>query len=168
MSGNGATGSLSISPSTGYISILELVNFNLIFAMISMLFMNVFAANLSSSKITHVHIFVITILLLIFWINFNMKMSKSLTIPKPDIRQFFVSSFTATLKQNDFDGTNYKRWRAKMVLWLTTMNCYHASQGKPEQFTPKEEQKFMVADNLFRGTMINALIASIRTATSLT
>ena len=48
-------------------------------------------------------------------------------------------------------------WRAKMVLWLTAMNCYHAAQGKPEQFTPKEEQKFMAADNLFRGTMISAL-----------
>ena len=44
-----------------------------------------------------------------------------------------------------------------MVLWLTAMNCYHAAQGKPEQFTPKEEQKFLAADNLFRGAMISAL-----------
>ena len=76
-------------------------------------------------------------------------MPKFLTIQKPDIRQFFVSGFVTTLKPNDFDGTNYKRWRAKMVLWLTAMNCYHAAQGKPEQYTPEEEQKFMVADNLF-------------------
>ena len=79
MSGNGATGALSMGPSAGYISIFELIKFNLIFAMISMLFMNIFAANLSSRKITHVHIFAITILLLIFWINFNMKMPKFLT-----------------------------------------------------------------------------------------
>jgi hypothetical protein len=34
---------------------------------------------MSSSKITHMHTFVITVLLLIFWINFNMKMPKFLT-----------------------------------------------------------------------------------------
>jgi hypothetical protein len=78
-----------------------------------------------------------------------MKMTKFLTIQKPDIRQFFISGFAAALKSSDFDGTNYKRWRAKMVLWLTAMNYYHAAQGKPEQFTPEEEQKFMVANNLF-------------------
>ena len=54
-----------------------------------------------------------------------MKMPKFLIIQKSNIRQFFVSGFAAALKPNDFDGTNYKTWRAKMVLWLTAMNCYH-------------------------------------------
>ena len=36
------------------------------------------------------------------------------------------------------------------------MNCYHAVQGKPEQFTP-EKEKFKVADNLFRDVVINTL-----------
>ena len=44
-----------------------------------------------------------------------------------------------------------------MILWLTAMSCYHAAEGKPEQFTPKEEQKFLAADNLFRGAVISAL-----------
>ena len=44
-----------------------------------------------------------------------------------------------------------------MVLWLTAMNCYHAAQGKPEQFTSEKEQKFMAADNLFRDVVISAL-----------
>jgi hypothetical protein len=56
-----------------------------------------------------------------------------------------------------FDVTFYKRWRSKMILWLTAMNCYHAAQGKPEQFTPEEERMFDVADNLFRGAVIGAL-----------
>jgi hypothetical protein len=86
-----------------------------------------------------------------------MKLPKFLTIQKPDIRQFSISGFAAALKPNDFDETNYKIWRAKMVLWLTAMNCYHITQGKPEQFTPMEEQKFLVADNLFRGAVISAL-----------
>ena len=84
-------------------------------------------------------------------------MPKFLTIQKYNIRQFSLSGFAAALKPNDFDGTNYKRWHAKMVLWLTPMNCYHVAQGKPEQFTPKEEQKFLAADNLFRGVVISAL-----------
>jgi hypothetical protein len=127
MSGNGATDALSMGPSAGYNFILQLVKFNLFFSMISMSFINIFAANLNSSKITHMHIFVITNLLLFFWINFNMKMPKFLTIQKPDIRQFFVSGFATALKPNDFDGMNYKIWCAKMVLWLTAMNCYHAA-----------------------------------------
>jgi len=56
-----------------------------------------------------------------------MKMPKFLTIQKLDIRQFFVSGFAAALNPNNFNGTNYKIWRAKMVLWLTAMNCYHAA-----------------------------------------
>jgi hypothetical protein len=94
----------------------------------------------------------------IFWIKLKLKMLISLTIQKPNISHFFVSGFAAALKPSErFDGTFYKRWRSKMILWLTAMNCYHAAQGKPEQFTPKEERMFDVADNLFRGAMIGAL-----------
>jgi hypothetical protein len=39
------------------------------------------------------------------------------------------------------------------------MNCYHAAQGKPEQFTPEEESSFETADILFRGAVISALDA---------
>jgi hypothetical protein len=61
----------------------------------------------------------------------------SLTIQKPDIRHFSVIGFVAALKPSEpFDGTLYKRWRTKMILWLTAMNCYHTAQGKPKQFTP--------------------------------
>jgi hypothetical protein len=37
------------------------------------------------------------------------------------------------------------------------MNCYHAAQGKLEQFTPEEERMLDVANNLFRGTVIGTL-----------
>jgi hypothetical protein len=68
-----------------------------------------------------------------------------------------ADSFVAALKPNEpFDGTFYKRWRSKMILWLNAMHCYHVAQGKPEQFTPEEERMFDVADNLFRGAMIGA------------
>ena len=61
-------------------------------------------------------------------------MPKFLTIQKLDNRQFSVSGFAVALRSDDFDGTNYKRWHAKMVLWLTAINCYYITQGKPEKF----------------------------------
>jgi hypothetical protein len=55
-------------------------------------------------------------------------MHNVLTIQKPDTRYFYVSGFAAMLKPGEpFDGTFYKRWRSKMILWLTAMNCYHAA-----------------------------------------
>jgi hypothetical protein len=54
-------------------------------------------------------------------------------------------------------GHFFKRWRSNTILWLTAMNCYHAAQGKLEQFTPESKRIFDVADNLFRGAMIGAL-----------
>jgi len=79
------------------------------------------------------HIYVVTNLLMFyFWIKMTMKMSNYLTIQKPNVRQFSVSGFAAALKPNNFDGKNFMIWRAKMVLWLTAMNCYHAAQGNAE------------------------------------
>jgi hypothetical protein len=44
-------------------------------------------------------------------------MPNFLTIQKPDIRYFSVSSFAAMLKPSEpFDGVFYKRWRSKMTL----------------------------------------------------
>ena len=44
-----------------------------------------------------------------------------------------------------------------MVLWLTAMDCYHVAQGKPKHLSSEDEQKFMAANNLFRGAVISAL-----------
>jgi hypothetical protein len=55
-------------------------------------------------------------------------MPNSLTIQKPDIRQFSVSGFAAALKLSEpFYVMFYKRWRSKLILWLNTMNRYHAA-----------------------------------------
>jgi hypothetical protein len=48
-----------------------------------------------------------------------------------------------------------------MILWLTAMNIIHVANGKPEQFTPEEEQAFMAADNLFRGAVISVLAENL-------
>jgi hypothetical protein len=48
-----------------------------------------------------------------------------------------------------------------MILWLIVMNIIHVVNGKPEQFTPEEEQVFMAVDNLFRGVVISVLIENL-------
>jgi hypothetical protein len=48
-----------------------------------------------------------------------------------------------------------------MILWLTAMNIIHVANGKHEQFTPEEEQSFMIADNHFRGVMISVLAENL-------
>jgi hypothetical protein len=142
---NGATNALSISPSAGYTLFFIFVHVSLLFTAYA-------------SSYTHMHIHVITYIALFFWIKLKLKMPKFLTIQKSDIRHFSVSGFAAVLKPSEpFDVTFYKRWHTKMILWLTTMNCYHVAQGKPEQFTPEEERAFDAADNLFRGAVISAL-----------
>jgi hypothetical protein len=74
---HGAASALSMGPSTRYNSILEFIKFNIFSTMICMSFMFISATS-ASSNITHVHIHVVTNLLWIFWIKFNMKMPKFL------------------------------------------------------------------------------------------
>jgi hypothetical protein len=65
--------------------------------------------------------------LLYSWTKFQKKcLILFLTIQKPD-RQFSVRGFAAALKPEQFNSTFYKRWHARMILWLTSMNCYHAA-----------------------------------------
>jgi hypothetical protein len=117
---NGTTNALSIGPSVGYTIFF-------IFVYVSLLF------TAYAISYTHMHIHVITYIALFFWIKLKLKMPKFLTIQKSDIRHFSVSGFAAALKPSEpFDGTFYKRWCSKMILWLTAINCYHVTQGKLE------------------------------------
>ena len=122
-SANGASDALGMGPSAGYILI----------SVITVLVATVFVCMLSLHAVVfireiHMHIYVFTNLLMFyFWIKLTMKMPNYLTIQKPNLRQFSVSGFAAALKPNNFDGKNFMIWRAKMVLWLTVMNCYYGA-----------------------------------------
>ena len=59
---NGATGALSMGPSVGYTSNLIVFKFNKVFVLLNMISMFIIVAASSS----HVHIFVVTNLLLFF------------------------------------------------------------------------------------------------------
>nr|AAX96287.1 retrotransposon protein, putative, Ty1-copia sub-class [Oryza sativa Japonica Group]AAX96336.1 retrotransposon protein, putative, Ty1-copia sub-class [Oryza sativa Japonica Group]ABA92593.1 retrotransposon protein, putative, Ty1-copia subclass [Oryza sativa Japonica Group] len=71
--------------------------------------------------------------------------------------------FAAALKPHAFDGSNYKRWKARALLWLTAMQCFYVSRGKQSEppLSPEEEAKFEASDCLFRGALISVLADNI-------
>ena len=115
--------------------------------------MNVFHASQVSSTINHIiTMFIIMNYAIIMWIKLIQKMPNYSTIQKSYCRPFSITGFAAALKPTVFDGANYKRWRAKMILWLTVMNIYHVALGKPVgPLTSNKDRAFEVVDNLFSG-----------------
>ena len=90
------------------------------------------------------------------------KLPSYLTIQKPDfVNRLSVSSFAASIKPPTFDGSNYKSWQERLILWLTISRVIHVKDGKPEQFTPEEESAFDGADTLFRGCVISVLAENL-------
>jgi hypothetical protein len=156
--GNGTTGASGTGPASGYN--LELSHLLVVF----FLFLYRLSVN-TSNPYDAIMLLIFThsmICFMIFGIKICHKMPKSLTIQKLDCcDRLSVTSFAAALKPNAFDGSNYKRWRDRMILWLIAMNIIHVVNGKPEQFTPEEEQVFMAVDNLFRGVVISVLIENL-------
>nr|ABF94958.1 retrotransposon protein, putative, Ty1-copia subclass [Oryza sativa Japonica Group] len=102
------------------------------------------------------------IIVLTFWIKICRFMTIFPTIQKPD-RSFSVVGFAAALKPHAFDGSNYKRWKARALLWLTAMQCFYVSRGKRSEppLSPEEEAKFEASDYLFRGALISVLTDNI-------
>jgi hypothetical protein len=55
------------------------------------------------------------------------------TIQKLYCRHFsFMVGFVDALRPMPFIGANFKRWQMRVTLWLTTMNVFWVSDGKPK------------------------------------
>jgi hypothetical protein len=59
----------------------------------------------------------------ISWIKLLVKLAKFQTIQKRD-RPFTSIGIASMLKPNVFDDYNYKRWRQRSILWMTSMHCF--------------------------------------------
>ena len=96
-----------------------------------------------------------------FWIKLLLKLPNILTIQKRD-KQFSVVGFASMLKPNIFEGTHYKRWRQRCILWLTSMHCYFVVEPSDVgPHTPDEEHSFKHADNTVKATILSVLGDSI-------
>ena len=89
-------------------------------------------------------------------------MPSFLTIQKPDyVNRLSISSFAATIKPPSFDGSNYKHWRERLILWLIVLRMIHVKEDKPEQFSLEEGSAFDETDTLFRGCVISVLAENL-------
>jgi hypothetical protein len=90
------------------------------------------------------------------------KLSNYSTIQKPYYRQFpsfSMAAFADTLKPEKFNSVHFKRWQVKATLWLTAMNVFHVSKGKPEcALTPEQEKEYDHANTIFTGAVLSALV----------
>jgi hypothetical protein len=49
------------------------------------------------------------------------------------------------LKPNVFDGTNYKRWRQRCTLWMTSLHYFYVVEPRAVGLhTPEEEIRSMM------------------------
>jgi hypothetical protein len=87
------------------------------------------------------------------------------TIQKPYSRQFpsfSMAAFAEALKPEKFNGMHFKRWQVKATLWLTAMNVFHVSKGKPKgALTPEQEKEYDHANTIFTGAVLSALVHSL-------
>ena len=101
-------------------------------------------------------------LVIIYIRNLIWNLSNYSTIPKPYCRQFpsfSMSAFADALKPEKFNGMHFKRWQVKATLWLTVMNVFHVSKGRPEgPLTPEQEKEYDHANTIFTRAVLSALV----------
>ena len=94
--------------------------------------------------------------------NLIWNLSNYSTIQRPYCRQFpsfSMAAFADALKPEKFNGMHFKRWQVKATLWLTAMNVFHVSKGRPEgPLTPEQEKEYDHANTMFTGAILSALV----------
>jgi hypothetical protein len=98
------------------------------------------------------------------WIKIKLKVLIFLTIQKPYCRHFsFMAKFVDALKSVPFIGVNFKRWQIRVTLWLTGINVFWVSEGKPEgELTPEKEKTYLKANTIFYGAVVGVLTETLQ------
>src|SRR6185295_717971 len=120
--GNSAANASGNGPALGYSLKLWLF---ILFMLICVISINMFTCFILLLKVIEI--------LLVYTFNFGIKLCpklpKFLTIQKPDcVNRLSVSSFAASIKPPPFDGSNYKRWQERLILWLTLSRVIHVKR----------------------------------------
>jgi hypothetical protein len=98
------------------------------------------------------------------WIKIKPKVLIYLSIQKPYCRHFsFMAGFICVVRPTPFAGANFNRWQMRVTLWLTAMNVFWVSEGKPEgEFTPEKEKEYSEANILFCGAVVGVLAETLQ------
>jgi hypothetical protein len=98
------------------------------------------------------------------WIKIKPKVLIYRLIQKPYCRHFsFVAGFVDTLRPTPFTGANFKRWQMRVTLWLTTMNVFWVSEGKPEgELSPEKEKEYSKGNTIFCGAVVEVLAETLQ------
>ena len=124
--GNGAPGATGTGPGLGYI-------LNLFWIITLFMFISENNMNTSTYLVRTISLVYTMKLIITFEIKIYQKLPSSLTFQKRDhVNRISVSSFAATIKPPPFDGSNYKRWCERLILWLIALRVMHVKEGKPE------------------------------------
>jgi hypothetical protein len=107
--------------------------------------------NTVMNVISKIHVFAISSIKLL------VKLAKFATLQKRD-RPFTSTGIARMLKPNVFDGSNYKRWRQRSILWMTSMHCFFVVEPRAVgPHSPEEDNAFLDADVTFRAGLLSVL-----------
>jgi hypothetical protein len=98
------------------------------------------------------------------WIKIKLKVLIFSIIQKPYYRHFsFMAGFVDALRHTPFTGANFKRWQIRATLWLTAMNVFYVSDGKPEEeLTHEKEKQYSKANIIFCVAVVEVLVETLQ------
>jgi hypothetical protein len=74
-----------------------------------------------------------------------------------------MAGFVDALRHMPFTSASFKRWQMRVKLWLTTMNVFWVSEGKPEgELTPEKEKEYSKANIIFCGAVVGVLAETLQ------
>ena len=109
-----------------------------------------------------IHDFTLLFVALFLWIKINMKMPYLSTFQKRNFRPFSSVGFAGMLKPTPFEGTHYKRWREKALLWLSAMRCGHVLNEQPATVrSDEDEQAWGHAETMCKAALLSIINDSL-------
>jgi hypothetical protein len=74
-----------------------------------------------------------------------------------------MAGFVDALRPTPFTGANFKRWQMRVTLWLTAMNVFWVSNGKPKaELSPDKEKEYLEANTIFCGAVVGVLTETLQ------
>jgi hypothetical protein len=129
-----------------------------------LLFIDMIDLSRTCDTVTSLICYALDMFMIYSWIKIKLKVLIYLSIQKPYSRHFnFMAGFVDALRSTPFTGANFKRWQMRVTLWLTAMNVFWVSEGKPEgELSPEKEKEYSEANTIFYGVVVGVLVETLQ------